>query len=199
MLFNILSAFYLVIWAIILVHCLQNNNLYPIFGNGWGTKVFWIFTFVFFNPLLSLLYILCIICSLIFTAKNREIVTNSEIQASKTYSKIKKALPAFTFIYTFIIIILFEIPRTNSINQPFIILNKTDRTGAIQENTLLKSGLNLGFISAKNKIQTVSSNSATDDMKICLRNIMIICKSNHDCEFCFYGFRNWGLVGMSPC
>jgi hypothetical protein len=47
---------YLVIWAICLIHCLRKRRFYPVFGHGNGTKVFWLLTFLCFNPLLILWY-----------------------------------------------------------------------------------------------------------------------------------------------
>jgi hypothetical protein len=179
MLLNVFNIIYLCIWVILLFHCLRNNHLYPIFGNGFATKVFWIFTFSFFNPLMSLLYILCITCPIIITAQKSRSLKNPEKQKSKICLKRKRAIPALIFTYTLITMILFEIPRNNLQNQPVTILTKINENAGTTEKTLLKSGLNIGIISAKNKIQTVSSNSATDNMKVCLRNIKIINKNNH--------------------
>lgn len=51
-----LSGFYVIVWSALLVHCLMRRQFYPVFGRGLGTRVFWLITFVFFNPLLTFLY-----------------------------------------------------------------------------------------------------------------------------------------------
>ncbi|MBN1974794.1 MAG: hypothetical protein JW787_14230 [Sedimentisphaerales bacterium] len=102
-----------------------------------------------------------------------------EIQITERGLKRKKVIPACVFIYTCIVIILFEIPRTVAEKPSFVILNKIEGNPAATERTLLKSGMNIGFIDARNKIQTVNSNSAAEDMTVSLRSIMLICKSDH--------------------
>ena len=176
MLLNVLNVLYLCVWAILLIHCLRSKRLYPIFGTGLGTKAFWLFTFAFFNPLLSLLYILCIFCPLINKKWNESHNRNKEAQIKKFRLA---AIPLFVFTYTCIVLILFEVPRTTPRNPSSVVLNKTTRTSSVLDRSFLKSGANIGFIEAKNKIQTVSSNSASDDMKVNLRNIMLTSKNNN--------------------
>jgi len=57
MLWYVLNGLYLIVWSALLLHCLGRREFYPIIGRKWGTKIFWLLTFVFFNPLLSLIYI----------------------------------------------------------------------------------------------------------------------------------------------
>ena len=47
---------YHAVWAVLLIHCLLRWKFFPLFGHGWGTKAFWLVTFIFRNPLLTLLY-----------------------------------------------------------------------------------------------------------------------------------------------
>ena len=70
-------------------------------------------------------------------------------------------------------------PRTGVNKQPVVILNKTGGISSATEGTILKSGANIGFIDAKNKIQTVSSDSATNQTKVILHNVMITCKNDN--------------------
>jgi len=49
---------YIAVWLLLLVDCLRRKEFYPVLGNGLGTKVFWLATFLFFNPLLTLLYLI---------------------------------------------------------------------------------------------------------------------------------------------
>lgn len=178
MLLTVLNYLYLCVWATLLVHCLKNSRLYPLFDNGWGTKGFWLFTFVFLNPILSLLYILCVFCPLVLNWKNKRFKKYNKSQIIENLQKRNKVIPAVVLITTCITLVLFEIPRNNTGAEPVTILNKFDEA-ASNQNSPLKSGLNIGFINAKNTIQTISSNSAKNDMKVDFRNIMLICKSNN--------------------
>ena len=54
---GVVLAVYAVVWAACLVHCLRCKAFYPVFGRGWGTKSFWLATFLFFNPVLTLIYV----------------------------------------------------------------------------------------------------------------------------------------------
>lgn len=49
---------YLIIWALLLMHWIRCRSFYPLFKNHRWTKVFWGLTFLLFNPLLSLLYLI---------------------------------------------------------------------------------------------------------------------------------------------
>jgi hypothetical protein len=55
---NLLWWGYLALWAVLLIHCLVKKRFFPVLGRGWGTKVFWLVTFIFRNPLLTLLYVI---------------------------------------------------------------------------------------------------------------------------------------------
>jgi formate hydrogenlyase subunit 3/multisubunit Na+/H+ antiporter MnhD subunit len=51
-----LNVLYLIIWSALLIHCLFRSEFHPILGRKWRTKIFWLLTFVFFNPLLTFVY-----------------------------------------------------------------------------------------------------------------------------------------------
>lgn len=53
-----LNGTYLVVWGLLLVHCLRKPRFFPVFGPGRGTRIFWLATFACFNPVLSFLYLL---------------------------------------------------------------------------------------------------------------------------------------------
>ncbi len=179
MLLNLLNYFYLCLWAILLIHCLKSTRFYPIFGQGFGKKIFWVFTFAFFNPILSILYIFCFFSPMLITWKKGRLETDktdkkAEIIESKP--EIKKAIAIAVFIFTFIILVLFEIPRSSKKIQSVTQFNKAEENVKV-ESPILKSGLNLGFIDAKNKIQTISSSPANDNTRVSFSNIALICKN----------------------
>lgn len=55
--YSLLVAYGL-LWLWLLIDCIRRKRFYPVFGHRWGTKVFWLITFPFFNPLLTLLYLI---------------------------------------------------------------------------------------------------------------------------------------------
>lgn len=48
---------YLLVWMALILHCLRRDRFYPVFGNHRGSKCFWLATFGFFHPGLTLLYL----------------------------------------------------------------------------------------------------------------------------------------------
>ena len=158
-----------------MIHCLQSKQFYPIFGKGLGTKAFWIFTFAFFNPILSLLYIVCVFGPFVINAKYKKITQDNTSENTENIQR-RKYVSAIVFAFTCIIIVLFEIPRTSNRVRPDTIINKTQRSESVVSN-FLKSGLNLGFINAKNKIQTISSGPSNSDVQVNISNIVLVCKN----------------------
>ena len=59
---------YMVLWGVLLIHCLLKRSFFPLIGPHWATKGFWTITFVFTNPLLTLLYV---IFGVFFNAQGR--------------------------------------------------------------------------------------------------------------------------------
>jgi len=49
---------YGLLWLWLFVDCVRRKRFYPILGHGWGTKAFWLITFPFLNPVLTLLYLI---------------------------------------------------------------------------------------------------------------------------------------------
>jgi hypothetical protein len=47
---------YVVLWVLLFIHCLRRKAFFPVFGHGRWTRLFWLVSFLFFNPLLTLLY-----------------------------------------------------------------------------------------------------------------------------------------------
>ena len=49
---------YLVIWIILLLLCLRRRQFCPVIGDSAATRYFWLATFIFFNPVLTALYLI---------------------------------------------------------------------------------------------------------------------------------------------
>lgn len=54
----ILLISYFLLWAGLLIHCLVRKRFYPMLKSNQATRVFWLATFLFFNPILLLLYLI---------------------------------------------------------------------------------------------------------------------------------------------
>ena len=54
----LLIVAYLLIWVILFVDCVRRKEFYPLMGSNRATKLFWLVTFVFFIPLLTVAYFL---------------------------------------------------------------------------------------------------------------------------------------------
>ncbi len=89
---------------------------------------------------------------------------------------LNKYVLAALLTFTCLILVFFEVSRTKTEIRPITQLNKAAGT-AINERNILKSGLNLGIIDAKNKIQTISSSPSNENDNPGFRNIVLICKS----------------------
>lgn len=176
MLLNILNYLYLCVWAILLLHCLQNKRPCLILGGELGTKAFWLFTFVFFNPILSLLYVFCVFYPEIVNWKNKRFSSVDKLKNAENLPMLNKYMLAVLLTLTCLILVFFEVSRTKTEIPPVTQLNK-DAGTAIKESHILKSGLNLGIIDAKNKIQTISSSPSNNKDNASFRSIVLVCKS----------------------
>ncbi len=58
MLQTLLITAYLLIWVVLFVDCVRRKEFYPLWGTNRITKLFWLVTFVFFNPVLTAAYFL---------------------------------------------------------------------------------------------------------------------------------------------
>ena len=54
---------YTAVWIVCLIHWLRKNDFYPVFSSPKASKLFFGATFLFFSPLLSLLYIVFGVCA----------------------------------------------------------------------------------------------------------------------------------------
>lgn len=149
---------YLALWAALLIHCLVKKKFFPIFGQGLGTKVFWLITFVFVNPLLTLLYV---IFGLFFKA--------DETNVRKIHVR-----GAICLVLVLGVIGIFKIPRPNRPGKDITILR------ADQENEK-GSGLQAqaGVLQANNSITTTTSSSTSGHAKFIADSIVIRSESDH--------------------
>ena len=166
------SGLYLVIWSALLIHCLFRREFYPIFGRRWGTKCLWLLTFVFLNPLLTLIYF-------IFGFLLRPLKAGEHKEDSRTARTGLGSAVAIVLIG--VVLVFFELPSSSSKSEPVVILNESGKNKPTeQEDSSGRFHAHIGTINARNNIQTLSSTSAGSGARVSTRNILIICQSPHD-------------------
>ena len=165
------SGLYLVIWSALLIHCLFRREFYSIFGRRWGTQVLWLVTFLFFNPLLTLLYF-------IFGFLLRPPKADEHKEGSRTARTGFGSAIAIACIG--VVLVLFELPSRADKAEPVVIINEPGEENPAEPNdSFNKFGAHIGTISARNNVQTLSSTSAGSGERVNTQNILLICQSPH--------------------
>ncbi|MGB2866395.1 MAG: PLD nuclease N-terminal domain-containing protein [Sedimentisphaerales bacterium] len=167
------SGLYLVIWSALLIHCLFRREFYPIFGRRWGTKGLWLLTFVFLNPLLTLIYFIFGFLLCPPKAKADERGGSSQTVPIGLGSAVAIALIG-------VVLVFFEWPLSRSKRSESIVLRSATQNEARSTQHDVKFQAHIGTINARNNIQTLSSTSAGSGARVSMRNILIICQSPHD-------------------
>ena len=173
-----LSGLYLVVWSALLIHCLLRREFYPIFGRRWGTKVLWLLTFVFLNPLLTLIYF---VFGFLLSFKK----ARSDEQGKSLQTVPMSLGSAISIALIGVVLVFFELPSVRRQSEPVIIRNGLEQNKPTELGSL-SCGFraHLGTINASNKIQTLSSASAGSGTRVSMRNIMIISQTPHDLLDC---------------
>ena len=173
-----LSVLYLIVWSALLIHCLLQREFYPIFGRRWGTKVLWLLTFVFLNPLLTLIYFF-----FGFLLSFRKVKADGQSASSQTVSISLGSAIAIALIG--VVLVFFELPLSSGKSESVVVLNESRKSEPTeQEGSSGGFQAHLGTINDRNKIQTLSSTSAGSGARVSMRNIMIICQSRHNLLDC---------------
>lgn len=110
------SGLYLIIWSALLIHCLFRREFYPIFGRRWGTQILWLVTFVFLNPLLTIVYF--VFGFLLRPPKADEYKEGSRTARTGFGSAIAIACIG-------VVLVLFELPSRANKAEPVVILNES--------------------------------------------------------------------------
>ncbi len=164
MLWYVLSGLFLIIWSALLLHCLSRREFYPIIDRRLGTKIFWVFTFIFFNPLLLLIY-----------AVFGVLLLPPEINE---YTKPKRHGSVIAIVCVIFVLVLFELPLGGFKDDPIVLSSNSD-TGNPEGSggSFFESQPHIGTIEASNKVQAYSSSSPGTAARITIRNVMIISSS----------------------
>lgn len=151
---------YIALWAALLIHCLLKKRFFPLFGRGLGTKVFWLITFVFFNPLLTLLY-------MIFGVFSKA----DEVSVRKIHVR-----GAICLALVLVVIGVFELPRPDRPKNEITILQ------AGQEKEKEKGfdfQAQAGVLQANNSLSTSTGSSTSGNAKFIAESIVIRSESDH--------------------
>jgi hypothetical protein len=203
-----LSGLYLIVWSALLIHCLLQREFYPIFGRRWGTKCLWLLTFVFLNPLLTLIYFV-----FGFLLSFRKAKAGGQSGSLQTVPVSLGSAVAIALIG--IVLVFFELPLSSGKSEPAVIRYKSGKSMPTEQEGLSgRFQAHLGTIDARNNIQTFSSTSAGSGTRVSMRNIMIISQTPHyllDCamrefqisltrlpyvgEVIYYPFGTWPKPG----
>ncbi|UCC97550.1 MAG: hypothetical protein JSW66_17110 [Phycisphaerales bacterium] len=162
----LLSGLYLMIWSALLVHCLLQRQFYPVFGRRWGTRAFWLLTFVFLNPLLTFLYF-------VFGFLLRP------VKAAESQKPIGFASVA-AIAFVGVVLVLFEWPLIEQAPEPVVVSSEAGEQQS-QEPGESPQWLeaHVAFVKARNGVQTFGSTSAKGDNRASVRRIGIICQNPH--------------------
>ncbi len=162
MLWYILAGFYLVLWLLLLVHCLRRRRFYPLLGPGWGTKGLWLVTFLFLNPLLTLMYL----------------VFGFLVKPKERHGQLGFVRPASFGILVLIglIIICFEMPTGASSAGPEV-FNKGQRTDGRDD---FKFEVQAGALKASNNISTTTSSTKSQYAKFAGRTVTVSCDQDDE-------------------
>lgn len=149
---------YIVLWAVLLIHCLLKRTFFPIFGPGWGTKVFWLVTFLFMNPLLTLLYL----------------IFGVALSFRKPVGTPHPRLATICLVLVVLVIGIFERPQPNEPTREMT----TVRSG---QKDAQKKGFRaqVGELRSNNGMTTATSSGNTGHAKFCADTVVIHTDSDH--------------------
>ncbi|MEJ2703332.1 MAG: hypothetical protein P8Z79_12905 [Sedimentisphaerales bacterium] len=157
---NLLWWGYLALWAVLLIHCLVKKRFFPVLGRGWGTKVFWLVTFIFRNPLLTLLYVIFGVFSKADEANVHKIHVRG----------------AICLALVLVVVGVFELPKPDrQKNEATVLYAGQDKDK--------EKGLNFhaqaGVLESNNSLSTGTSSTTSGNAKLVAGSIIIRNESHH--------------------
>ncbi|MBN2132086.1 MAG: hypothetical protein JW741_21475 [Sedimentisphaerales bacterium] len=151
LLFRAILIAYLLLWAALLVGCVRKREFCRLLGTSRATRLFWLATFVFFNPVLTILY-------LIFGQ-----VRSPRAGANRV---VLVLVPVVVLVGFFV-----NVPGVTHLwMQPF--LGRSPEAGQSPR-------AHLAVIKAANNTSTTSSSAHSDNSRLACRNIAIVVEDDH--------------------
>jgi len=154
-------AGYLIVWLFLLIDCIRRKRFYPVFGNQQGTKFFWLVTFIFFNPLLTLLY-------LVFG------------RFAPPDARPSVARSAFVLVPTLIIVVILHLPWSH-LGKKAIVMKRDPESGAIVSEGGRRSGVEIhaAITEAKDRMNSSSTSFSSDHTRLACRRLLLVNRSSH--------------------
>ena len=153
-LFYVPMVVYLIIWLIMLLNCLKRRQFRVILLDSEWTRRFWLLTFVFMNPLLTLFY-------MIFGLRRPK----QQAPAGVRNGEIVMVVAAFAIVAGFLV----RFPGIMHLwMDPFIPGNPDSVIN-----------YHLAQIESKNSFNTTSSYSSTDNTRFRCNSLAIVCNGNN--------------------
>lgn len=162
MLWHTVKILYLLLWLVLLVHCFRKKRFFPILGTGLSTKILWMVTFLFFNPVLTLLYV-------IFGLTLRPPVGRKVRILGRVGSVLAVVLIAATLI-------LFEMPAIGRQEGPVVIAKDDTQT---TDKSALTFEANAGKLASSNNYSTSTFSSHSQNARFSAASILILCQDDH--------------------
>lgn len=155
---SLLVFAYTAIWLTCFVHCLVKKEFYPVFGKGLGTRIFWLLTFIFFNPILTLFYI-------IFGLFGRSSATPSLLRT------------AVTFVPVLVIVLAMEVPARQN-NGP-VVRVRDPETGEMVDEKPTRRGVraHLTVYNSRNGANSTTVRMTSGDPRFSCSHIAIFNQS----------------------
>ncbi len=168
MLWQVLNIVYLIVWSMLLANCLLRRQLYPILGRGWGTKGLWLLTFVFFNPVLTLLYL----------------VFGFVLRPVKNYEQDREPSMSFLSIVALgciaVVLVLFELPAGGYDTEPVVLTSESKPADSNKPGGSFHGfEAHTGVMQGKSNVQTFSSVGADGGGRVSMCSMMLICQNPH--------------------
>ena len=159
----LLFGLYLICWIALVVHWWRRKSFFPIFGTGRSTRIWWGVTFLFFHPLLSLLYLVYGVLHRPPAERTRPIPP-IYLNASR----------AAVLILSFLVVVLFRLPSGTRNTEPIV---ADSRTEPRDDGLTLKA--HATSFKSSNNTSSFSSYSSHTGSRLGVRDVLITVESDH--------------------
>jgi len=158
-----LLAAYLVAWGVLLIACLRRRRFYPILDDDRRTRLFWLVSFAFLNPLMTLAYF-------VFGQRRQPDARNVRIPAVPVgLMMIVLAVSGF-FV---------NVPGVTHLWMVPIIADRGGEGGGGGEDRSITLGAQAAVIEAKSNTNSSTVSSAVSHARFACRRIDVIVESDH--------------------
>lgn len=166
MLWHVLRISYFIVWTLLLIHCFKSKRLFPILGSGWSTKILWLITFIFVNPLLTGLYLIFGVCL--------------QPWAPTKNQSLRYIGSGLALCLLLVVFMAFEIPWQNHTLEPFTLgANETSAKNTPADRSPFEITSHAGILRANNNLSTTTSSSHSQNACFSDHSIVLWCEQGH--------------------